>query len=65
MGASHARTLVAEGAQVVTGDILGDEGKALAQPDQSVSGPWEGRRWRQPSTSVASEDWPLCSALAP
>jgi 3alpha(or 20beta)-hydroxysteroid dehydrogenase len=30
MGASHARTLVAEGAKVVVGDILDDEGKALA-----------------------------------
>ncbi|MCW2650444.1 MAG: 3-alpha-hydroxysteroid dehydrogenase [Mycobacterium sp.] len=30
MGASHARLLVAEGAKVVMGDILDDEGKALA-----------------------------------
>jgi 3alpha(or 20beta)-hydroxysteroid dehydrogenase len=30
MGASHARTLVAQGAKVVAGDILDDEGKALA-----------------------------------
>src|SRR5689334_4187752 len=30
MGASHARALVAEGAKVVVGDILDDEGKALA-----------------------------------
>ena len=30
MGASHVRTLVAEGAQVVFGDILDDEGKAVA-----------------------------------
>jgi len=30
MGASHARALVAEGAQVVAGDILDDEGTALA-----------------------------------
>jgi 3alpha(or 20beta)-hydroxysteroid dehydrogenase len=30
MGASHARMLVAEGAKVVVGDILDDEGKALA-----------------------------------
>ncbi len=30
MGASHARALVAEGAKVVIGDILDDEGKALA-----------------------------------
>lgn len=30
MGASHARVLVAEGAQVVAGDILDDEGTALA-----------------------------------
>src|ERR1700758_482758 len=30
MGASHVRTLVAEGARVVFGDILDDEGKAVA-----------------------------------
>jgi 3alpha(or 20beta)-hydroxysteroid dehydrogenase len=30
MGASHARLLVAEGAKVVIGDILDDEGQALA-----------------------------------
>jgi 3alpha(or 20beta)-hydroxysteroid dehydrogenase len=30
MGASHARLLVAEGAKVVIGDILDDEGKAVA-----------------------------------
>jgi 3alpha(or 20beta)-hydroxysteroid dehydrogenase len=30
MGASHARLLVEEGASVVVGDILDDEGKALA-----------------------------------
>ncbi len=30
MGASHARMLVAEGARVVIGDILDEEGKALA-----------------------------------
>jgi len=30
MGASHARLLVQEGAQVVIGDILDEEGKALA-----------------------------------
>ena len=31
MGASHARALVAGGARVVTGDILDDEGIALAK----------------------------------
>ncbi|OBI45985.1 3-alpha-hydroxysteroid dehydrogenase [Mycobacterium kyorinense] len=31
MGAAHARALVAEGARVVAGDILDDEGAALAQ----------------------------------
>ena len=30
MGAAHARLLVDEGAKVVIGDILDDEGKALA-----------------------------------
>ena len=30
MGAEHARLLVEEGAKVVIGDILDDEGKALA-----------------------------------
>lgn len=31
MGAEHARALVAEGAKVVIGDILDDDGKALAE----------------------------------
>ncbi|GAB3693894.1 glucose 1-dehydrogenase [Saccharopolyspora tripterygii] len=31
MGAAHARALVAEGGKVVIGDILDDEGKALAE----------------------------------
>lgn len=31
MGAAHARLLVAEGAKVVIGDVLDDEGKALAE----------------------------------
>lgn len=31
MGAAHARLLVAEGASVVIGDILDDEGRALAE----------------------------------
>lgn len=31
MGAAHARLLVAEGAKVVIGDILDDEGRALAE----------------------------------
>ena len=31
MGAAHARMLVAEGAKVVIGDILDDEGRALAE----------------------------------
>lgn len=31
MGAAHARALLAEGAQVVVGDILDDDGKALAE----------------------------------
>jgi 3alpha(or 20beta)-hydroxysteroid dehydrogenase len=31
MGASHARLLVAEGAKVVLGDLLDDEGAALAK----------------------------------
>ncbi|MDT5174709.1 MAG: 3alpha(or 20beta)-hydroxysteroid dehydrogenase, partial [Mycobacterium sp.] len=30
MGAAHVRELVAEGAKVVFGDILDDEGKAVA-----------------------------------
>ncbi len=30
MGASHARLLASEGAQVVLGDVLDDEGRAVA-----------------------------------
>jgi 3alpha(or 20beta)-hydroxysteroid dehydrogenase len=36
MGASHARALVAEGARVVAGDILDDEGHALAKELGSI-----------------------------
>jgi 3alpha(or 20beta)-hydroxysteroid dehydrogenase len=36
MGASHARALVAEGARVVAGDILDDEGQALAKELGSI-----------------------------
>ncbi len=38
MGEAHARMLVAEGAKVVLGDILDDEGKALADDLGSGSG---------------------------
>ncbi|MQY25904.1 glucose 1-dehydrogenase [Nocardia aurantia] len=31
MGAAHAELLVAEGAQVILGDVLGDEGRAVAE----------------------------------
>ena len=34
MGAAHARALVAEGGKVVIGDILDDEGKALADESE-------------------------------
>ena len=37
MGAAHARLLVAEGAKVVIGDILDEEGKA--SPTKSVMAP--------------------------
>jgi 3alpha(or 20beta)-hydroxysteroid dehydrogenase len=36
MGASHARALIAEGARVVAGDILDDEGNALAKELDSI-----------------------------
>ena len=34
MGAAHARALVAEGAKVVIGDILDDEGKRIGRRDR-------------------------------
>lgn len=37
MGASHVRSLVAEGAKVVFGDILDDEGKAVAAEVDPIS----------------------------
>jgi 3alpha(or 20beta)-hydroxysteroid dehydrogenase len=43
MGAEHARLLVEEGAQVVIGDILDDEGKALAE--EIGSGPGGAARY--------------------
>lgn len=62
MGASHVRTLVAEGAKVVFGDILDDEGKAVAAEvgdaaryvHLDVTRPEQGnRRWPPPSASSA------------
>ncbi len=43
MGESHARLLVAEGAKVVIGDVLDDEGKAVA--DDLGSGPGGAARY--------------------
>ena len=36
MGASHVRALVDEGAKVVFGDILDDEGKALEEETRAL-----------------------------
>ena len=67
MGASHARLLVAEGAKVVIGDILDDEGKALADElgdaaryvHLDVTQPESGKRRspRRPRNSVSSTSW--------
>ena len=64
MGEAHARMLVAEGAKVVIGDILDDEGKALADDigdaaryvhlDVTAARPVEGGRRPRPSTNSAS-----------
>jgi len=61
MGASHVRTLVAEGAKVVFGDILDDEGKAVAAElgdavryvhlDVTKPGEWDA------ASSAASTCW--------
>ncbi len=61
MGAAHARMLVAEGAKVVIGDILDDEGRALAEEigpsaryvHLDVTATTSGRR-RSPPRSTAS-----------
>jgi 3alpha(or 20beta)-hydroxysteroid dehydrogenase len=57
MGAAHARALVAEGAKVVIGDILDDEGKALADEIGDAA--------RYVHLDVtAAEDWDAAVAVA-
>jgi 3alpha(or 20beta)-hydroxysteroid dehydrogenase len=57
MGAAHARALVAEGATVVIGDILDDEGKALADEIGDAA--------RYVHLDVtAAEDWDAAVAVA-
>ena len=68
MGASHVRMLVAEGAKVVFGDILDDEGKAVAAevgdaaryraPRRDETRGLGMPRWPPPSaSSAASTCW--------
>jgi 3alpha(or 20beta)-hydroxysteroid dehydrogenase len=57
MGASHARLLVAEGAKVVIGDILDDEGAALAS---ELGG---GARYVHLDVTKPS-DWAAAAAVA-
>jgi 3alpha(or 20beta)-hydroxysteroid dehydrogenase len=61
MGAAHARMLVAEGAKVVIGDILDDEGKALA--DELGSGPGEAARYVHLDVTEADQ-WDAAVATA-
>ncbi|MGE2717075.1 glucose 1-dehydrogenase [Mycolicibacterium litorale] len=61
MGAEHARALVAEGAKVVIGDILDDEGKALA--DELGSGPDGAARYVHLDVTSA-EEWDAAVATA-
>lgn len=53
MGASHVRAMVAEGAKVVFGDILDEEGKAVAAElaDAARSTPISKRGWAKTSMS--------------
>jgi 3alpha(or 20beta)-hydroxysteroid dehydrogenase len=67
MGAAHARALVAEGAKVVIGDILDDEGKALADElgdsaryvhlDVTEADQWEA------AVSTATDEFGLLNVL--
>jgi 3alpha(or 20beta)-hydroxysteroid dehydrogenase len=61
MGAAHARMLVAEGAKVVIGDILDDEGKALA--DELGSAPGGAARYVHLDVTQADE-WDAAVATA-
>lgn len=61
MGASHVRTLVAEGAKVVFGDILDDEGKAVAAEVGRVN-PGAARYLHLDVTKP--EDWDAAVATA-
>ena len=77
MGASHVRTLVAEGAKVVFGDILDDEGEAVASEFNSnaaryvhldVTKPddWEAAvaRWRSCSLPARSGSMAVWSTMS-
>ncbi|WP_102144262.1 glucose 1-dehydrogenase [Mycobacterium hubeiense] len=67
MGAAHARMLVAEGAKVVIGDILDEEGKALADElgaaaryahlDVTQADQWDA------AVAVATEEFGLLNVL--
>ena len=57
MGAEDARALVAEGAKVVIGDILDDEGKALADEI------WEAARYVHLDVTQADQ-WEAAVATA-
>ena len=59
MGAAHARMLVAEGAKVVIGDILDDEGKALAERLTAL-GPGAMEYWHLDVSSA--EEWAALAA---
>src|SRR5882757_3434142 len=61
MGAAHARMLVAEGAKAVIGDILDDEGKALA--DELGSGPGGAARYVHLDVTEADQ-WDAAVATA-
>jgi 3alpha(or 20beta)-hydroxysteroid dehydrogenase len=61
MGAAHARMLVAEGAKVVIGDILDEEGKTLA--DELGSGPGGPARYVHLDVTEADE-WDAAVATA-
>ena len=58
MGASHARGFIAEGANVVIGDILEEEGRAaIAWMSSAITRSSSGSTWRAKRTG--RRWWPL------
>jgi len=61
MGAETARVLVREGASIVIGDVLEDEGRAVAE---EIANEWAGAATFVPLDVTKAEDWDRAVATA-